>query len=130
MVETIKRVNIKADGVTYIPMHRRKQAKRGYNQARLLSLYISKSLDIDLIDNNLIKHKNTKDQSHSDKNARNSNLIDCFSIKDPSKVKNAHILLVDDIITTGATMREASRVLMDNGAKKVTGFALTSSKKC
>lgn len=129
MMDTIRMWQLNVDSVIYIPMHRRKEAIRGYNQARLLAMYIGKSMDIPLIDHNLIKHKNTKDQSHSDKFERTSNLKNAFKIKNPVEIRDKKILLVDDIITTGSTMAEASKVLMENGAKKVTGIALTSSKK-
>lgn len=129
MIDTINEYDLKADNIIYIPMHRRKQAIRGYNQSMLLSLHISKLLGIALIDDNLVKHKKTKDQSHSDKYERSRNLMDSFKLKDASKIRHRHILLIDDIITTGSTMMEASKVLMENGAKRVTGLALTSSKK-
>lgn len=86
-------------------------------------------MDIPLIDGNLIKYKNTKDQSHSDKFQRSENLKDAFRTKDPRQIKDKDILIVDDIITTGSTMAEISKLLMENGAKAVRGIALTSSKK-
>lgn len=128
MLDTIRVHDLQVDNIMYIPMHKKKQAIRGYNQAGLLALYISKALDIPLIEDNLIKYKNTKDQSHSDKYDRSKNLVDSFKIKDPRQIRDKHILLIDDIITTGSTISEASKVLMENGAKKISGLALTTSK--
>ena len=128
MLDTISIYDLKIDNIMYIPMHRRKQAIRGYNQAGLLALHISKSLSIPIIEDNLIKYKSTKVQSHSDKYERSKNLIDSFSIKKPFEIRDKNILLVDDIITTGATIEEASKVLKKNGAGKITGLAITSSK--
>ena len=81
-----------------------------------------------LLRQNLIKTKWTKEQSHSNKIDRIINLKGSFQIKDPSEIEGKRILLVDDIITTGVTMDECSRVLINNGAKEVIGIALTSSK--
>lgn len=128
MVDTINPIGLSLDAILYIPMHRRKQAIRGYNQSELLARYISKKADIPLISNNLIKHKMTKDQSHSNMMERSTNLQNSFKIRKAESIKDKHILLVDDIVTTGSTMEEASRVLIENGAKKITGIALTSSK--
>lgn len=129
ILDTIRAWDIRPDRITYIPMHRRKEALRGYNQSRLLAIYIGEAMDIPLIDGNLIKYKNTKDQSHSDKFQRSENLKDAFRTKDPRQIKDKDILIVDDIITTGSTMAEISKLLMENGAKAVRGIALTSSKK-
>lgn len=128
MIDTLNGLDINIDRVSYIPMHKRKEAVRGYNQARLLAKYISSKLQIPLIDDNLIKHKITKEQSHSNKLERSTNLKDSFRIKDSTQIKNTHILLIDDIITTGATMEEAGKILKENGANKIIGLALTSSK--
>ncbi len=127
MIDTIRQYDLKADILIYIPIHRRKEAIRGYNQAALLALYISKSLNMPLIESNLIKYKSTKDQSHSDKYDRSRNLVDSFKILKPFEVRDKEILLIDDIVTTGATMEEASKVLIESGAKKVSGLAITSS---
>ncbi len=131
MVDTIKSKGLenKVDLIAYIPAHRRKEALRGYNQAELLASYIAEKLDKPLLKNNLVKLKWTEDQSHSNKAERVVNLKDSFHIKNPDEIRGKKILLIDDIITTGATMEESSRVLMNNGAKEVIGLALTSSKK-
>lgn len=130
MLKTIKSKKIAQDIdiVLYVPTHKRKQALRGYNQAELLANYISESLGKVLLKNNLIKTKWTKEQSHSTKIDRIINLKDSFQIRNPNEIEGKRVLLVDDIITTGVTMEECSRVLINNGAREVIGLALTSSK--
>ena len=128
MLDTIKLYEIKADRIIYVPIYYRKEAKRGYNQARLLALYLSKALDLELIDKNLLKCKNTKDQSHSDRFDRTTNLRDAFILKDPRAIRGRDIILVDDVVTTGSTMEEVGKLLIKNGASRVRGIALTSSK--
>ncbi|MBU5427817.1 ComF family protein [Tissierella pigra] len=131
MVETITRKNIHKDIdiIIYIPIHRRKEAIRGYNQAELLGNFIGKELNIPVSKNNLVKIKWTKEQSHLTKINRATNLKDSFKVKDINKIKNKKILLVDDIITTGATMGECSRLLINSGVKEVITVGITSSKK-
>lgn len=131
MSETIIKEKIyeEIDMVAFVPTHRRKEALRGYNQAELLAKHISKKINKPLLQGSFIKVKWTKDQSHSDKADRIINLRDSFQIREPKEIEGKTVLLVDDIITTGVTMEECSRVLMNNGAKAVVGLALTSSKK-
>lgn len=130
MLKTIenKKIDKNIDAILYVPTHKRKQALRGYNQAELLANYISENLKKELLKDNLIKIKWTKEQSHSNKIDRIINLKDSFQIRNPEEISGKRILLIDDIITTGVTMDECSRVLINNGARKVIGLALTSSK--
>lgn len=130
MVDTIKKKEIhkNIDLITYIPSHKRKEAKRGYNPAELLASYISKDLNIEISKDNLIKNKLTKEQSGLNRLDRTTNLKDSFTLKNKEEIKGRKILLIDDIITTGTTLQETSKVLMENGAKKIIGLTLTSSK--
>ena len=131
MIKTIEEYKIPSDidMISYIPSHRRKEAKRGYNQAELLATYIGKELSIEVSHNNLIKVRHTLDQNKLNKFERQGNLTGSFKVRDRNKFKNKRILLIDDIITTGATMEESSKELIKNEAKEVYGLALTSSKK-
>lgn len=131
MLDTINFYDLKdqVDLIVYVPMHRRKEAIRGYNQCQLLANILSKELDIPISHNNLYKIKNTKSQNKLDKSHRLDNLKDSFGLKDSLEIKNKRILLLDDIITTGSTMAECGKVLKIGGAKNIIGLALTSSKK-
>lgn len=130
MLETIykKEIHGDIDLIAYIPSHRRKKALRGYNQAELLARHISEALNLPLLKDNLVKIKWTEDQSHLDRIGRLKNLENSFHIKNPDEIYNKKILLIDDIITTGTTMIECSKALINNKAKNVVGLALTSSK--
>ena len=130
MLETIEKNHIakEIDLIVYVPIHKRKQAIRGYNQAELLASYISKSLKIPLSRENLVKTRWTKEQNHLRKIERMNNLKDSFKIKNKNEFISKNILLIDDIITTGVTMEECGKVMLQNGSKKVVGLAITSSK--
>lgn len=131
MLKTIyeKDISKDIDLIMYIPSHRRKEAKRGYNQSELLATFIAKKLDIEVSHNNLSKIKHTKDQNKLNRVERQENLLGSFKLKNREEIKDKRILLIDDIITTGSTMKECSRVLINNEAREVIGLALTSSKK-
>lgn len=119
----------KIDAIAFVPMHRIKEAKRGYNQCELLAKYISKVLKKPLLKNNIIKAKITREQNKLGMLERRTNLKDSFKAVDIQDFKAKEILLIDDIITTGATMEEISKLLINNGAKRIYGLAITSSMK-
>ena len=130
LLETINRHTIDndIDVIYYVPLHRRKKARRGYNQSQLLASYLSKNLSIPL-SNNLKKFKSTKDQHRLNKIQRQTNLLDSFTTKNDQEVKGKNILLIDDLITTGATLDECARLLKAKEANKVIGLCLASANQ-
>ncbi|MGD9568197.1 MAG: ComF family protein [Sedimentibacter sp.] len=107
------------DCIVSVPLHSSKMRKRGYNQSELLAKYISKKLDIPYVDA-LKRTKKTLKQSEQSRLERRKNLKDAFAIKKTAqKIINSSVLLVDDIYTTGSTVDECSKVLMNYGASKV-----------
>lgn len=99
------------DYITYVPMHKFSQFMRGYNQSELLATKLSEILHIPCVEL-MHKAKFTKPQ-HKIKNVkkRKTNLKGAFDINDKRLVKNKHILLIDDIVTTGSTLLECIKVL-------------------
>lgn len=118
-----------SDLIMFVPIHRRKEALRGYNQSELLASYTSKTLGIKLSKKNLIKVKWTKEQNTLDRIERLNNLSDSFILKNPDEVAGKRILLMDDIITTGSTLNECAKILYNNGAREINCIALTSGKR-
>lgn len=116
------------DLILYVPLHRRKEAKRGYNQAELLANYISRKLSIEIC-HNLKKVKSTKDQHRLNKMERQSNLTNAFRLKNGQDLTAKTILLIDDLVTTGATLDECSKLLKENKVKKVIGMCLASVRQ-
>jgi competence protein ComFC len=110
-----------------IPTSKQSLKERGYNQCdlvvkELIKIDEGKNFFIDF--KSLKKIKETGHQSKTkNKTQRLKNLEGCF-LADPEKIKGKNIILIDDVITTGATMKEATRALKKAGAKKVLGFAL------
>jgi ComF family protein len=105
------------DVIIPVPLFKFKKAERGYNQSEILAKYLSKELKIPLNKKILKKVKNTKVQHFLPRNERQKNLKDAYVAS--KKCKDLKILLVDDIITTGATLNECAKSLKDAGAADV-----------
>lgn len=106
------------DLVIPVPLHKNKLRRRGYNQVTKFGQQIAKALNTDYDESVLIKITNTTSQVNKKRFARWSNNDELFSLINKEKIENKHILLVDDIITTGATMEACIQVL--NRADNVT----------
>ncbi len=102
-----------------IPLFSTKLRERGYNQSLLIAKILSDQFKIPVLDNNLVRVKNTKSQSLLDRKERWTNIKGAFKIKNPLIFSDKRILLIDDLLTTGATTSEAANVLKDNGAEIV-----------
>ncbi len=112
------------DYIIPVPMHREKRKTRGYNPASLISTVLTKELDIPNLQDVLIKKENNPTQTNKNRSERQSNVKNAFEIKNAQVVKGKSILLVDDIITTGATSGKCCELLKENGAKKISVVAL------
>lgn len=99
------------DVVVPIPLSLPQLKERGYNQSALIATRIAEEFDKTLSTDALIKVKHTKRQSGLHRDARFQNIRGAFCLQNEDAVRGKHVLLVDDIFTTGATMREAASVL-------------------
>ncbi len=100
------------DLVIPVPLHKRKLRKRGYNQVTFFSEEIAKSLNIEYIDSVLIKVSDTASQVNKSRLARWNSSNETFAIQNLNLIDNKHVLLVDDIITTGATIEACANQLL------------------
>lgn len=122
-----ERISEKFDVIVPIPLHPKKQKKRGYNQSEEIAKGIAEKLYIPIDNQNLIRVKNNTAQART-KNytERIQNTLAIFKVT-PSAFENKHILLVDDIITTGATLYNSAYVLLQEKNTQVSvaciGFA-------
>lgn len=107
------------DYIVSVPLTYSKKVKRGFNQTELLAQYISKKVDIPYIRGALRKVKNTNSQNKLNRLERSRNLKDAFEARDSGYYHNKRVLLIDDIFTTGSTVDEASRMLLDAGALEI-----------
>jgi len=112
--------------VVPVPLHRAKHRARGFNQARLLAAEALAALKrthrewkLTLASGMLLRQRATETQAGLSPHARRLNMRGAFHVADAAAVSGRHILLIDDIMTTGATARAAARVLRDAGAESV-----------
>ena len=120
LVERIKKSNKRNFVVVPVPMDSKKEVERGFNQSELIARYISKKLGFKggLA---LLKTKKTKPQMKLKRRERLKNLKGVFVCDDKKLVAGKNILLVDDVMTTGATLDECAKVLRKAGARQVWG---------
>ena len=108
----------KPDIITPVPLHRKRLKKRGFNQSLILARHLAKILGVSEVDClHLERIRHTLPQTNLRERERRINVKGAFSVKDPSPFKNKRVLLVDDVLTTGATVRECSKVLKKAGAE-------------
>jgi competence protein ComFC len=117
--EGIKSRNWKFDFIVPVPIHPLKKAERGYNQSDYIIKGLSKSLDIPYSTKLIKRTKHTESQTHLAMTERAKNVANAFKVKNPKLIKGKSFLLVDDVITTGATTQECGRALVNGGAKTV-----------
>ncbi len=101
------------DFILPIPIHKKRLRERGFNQATLLAKGIAKNVGVQVVTDVLVRHRNTSPQSSLDREARQTNIIGAFELQKKEVVRNKRILVLDDVFTTGATVREAVKVLWD-----------------
>ena len=89
-----------------VPIHKKRQQERGFNQATLLANGIAKAGGVSVLTDTLVRHRHTVAQSSLDREARQQNLIGAFTIRNPDIIRDKRLLIFDDVFTTGATIRE------------------------
>lgn len=115
----------KYDIIIPVPIHKKRKSERGYNQSELIARKIAENFEnIKLVNDSLIKEKNTVAQSSLTKEQRKQNVKQVYKILNKEKIKEKRIILFDDIYTTGATVNECSKLLKENGAKEILVFTI------
>lgn len=113
------------DYIIPIPLHYTKESERGYNQSLYISKGISDTSGIPIIRNTLIAKEAHDTQTHKHRNERWQNTRDIFDVKHSEQINGKHILLVDDVITTGATMISAAKTITESATDvKISALSL------
>jgi len=109
-----------------VPLHARRQAERGFNQAAVMAQAVGAVLRRPVYMDNLTRARQTETQSQLDREQRRENVRGAFRIIDPSVLAGLRILLIDDILTTGYTASECARAILRAGAKEVGVLTLAN----
>lgn len=107
------------EAVVPVPAHWRRRLERGHDHSRTLAASIARRLSVPLGDD-LVRSRSTPPQAHLSRTQRFRNVRGCFAVRRGSQLGGAHLLLVDDVTTTGATASEAARTLLRAGAERVS----------
>ncbi|MCK5413340.1 MAG: ComF family protein [Candidatus Pacebacteria bacterium] len=108
-----------------VPLHKKRYNWRGFNQAFLLSEYISDEFHLRVNENLLIRQKNTKPQTKiKSMEKRRENIKGAFSVVENDFLKNKNVIIVDDVCTTSATLNECAKKLKSSGVKDVWGLVV------
>lgn len=113
-----------ADIIIPVPLHPLRSLSRGYNQAELIAVALSSASSISVCRRTLLKTRNTTAQMGLSREQRLRNLKGSFAVVDKSRVAGKTVLLVDDVITTGATLETCAEELLRAGASSVKAFTL------
>lgn len=116
------------DVIVPMPLHWRKRLERGFNQSELLARFVAKRSGIPIA-KSLYRKKGTDPQAGLTRAQRRTNVAGAFEVKRRHEVDGRHVLLIDDVLTTGATASACSAVLKRAGAKRVTVLTLARADR-
>lgn len=111
------------DLIVSVPLHALRKREREFNQAELLARALARRRKLPFYDC-LVRLRHTVTQTHFDRHRRMQNLRDAFELRQNAPVQGKHLLLVDDVLTTGSTLDECARVLLEAGAESVRALTV------
>jgi ComF family protein len=124
--------NIKVDVVVPVPLSKERKRERGFNQAEVLARAVNAYLGLPIVDNVLARTKNIERQERLGAEERKKNAENAFACvggaEDFAKIRGKRVLLIDDVITTGATANDCARALKKSGAKTVVACAIAKTE--
>lgn len=108
------------DYIIPVPLHKSKLKKRGYNQCTHIAIGLVETLKIPVLENNLIRLQKTESQTKKSRYLRFQNMQKVFDVQDEALLLGKHILLIDDVITTGGTIEACGNALIAAGIGKLS----------
>jgi ComF family protein len=120
----VEDAQIHADIVIPVPLHPRRLAERGYNQAALLARAVADHLQVPFVPRALERHRQTAQQARLGRAERQENMAEAFRVRDSRAVQGKSVIVVDDVLTTGATLLACHQALFLAGVNEVTSVCL------
>lgn len=108
------------DVIIPVPLSKKRKIERGYNQSVLIAEPVAERFALSVNDDAVIRTVNTETQTHKNREERWNSMQHIFKIEDISAIKNKHVLVLDDVLTTGATMEVLCNVLLNEPDTKVS----------
>lgn len=120
-----------ADCIVFVPMTGKRKKERGYNQSEELAKALSKLIELPIVGDVLVKTKDTDSQVGLERKERLRNVKGSISVRNRALIKNKRVMIIDDVMTTGATLEVIAEKLKDAGASEVVAITVASvtSKK-
>ena len=115
---------LRADLVIPVPLHPRRLAERGYNQAALLAAEVAPALGAALVARGLARVRDTAHQARLARDDRGANVADAFQARRPERIRGRAVVLIDDVATTGATLAACADALRRAGAASVVALVV------
>ncbi len=112
-----------------VPLHRSRQKERGFNQSELMAQALARHYKFPMVINALARIQHTKPQMSLRRAARQQNIKDAFKLIDPGLIKGKTIFLVDDVLTTGATLQECAQALAHGQPQSINAIVVAHSAK-
>jgi ComF family protein len=116
-----------ADALVPVPLHPSRRRERGFNQARLLARDLARLRGLRVLDGCLAKVRNAPPQAGLRAADRERNVVRAYAVRHPDRVRGRTLILIDDVTTTGATIRECARALRRAGAEEVRAITLAQA---
>ena len=111
-----------------VPLHRRKQRNRGYNQSAYIAVGLATELGVPVCSDNLVRLSHTKSQTGKNRFSRAEDMEGRFAVLRPKELENKHVLLVDDVLTTGATLEACGTALLKVRGVKISIVTLAYAR--
>lgn len=123
-VKSLQFLDLKKTIVVPIPLHPWREDWRGFNQAAVLAKILAEKLKLPFYEDLLTRTRYTESQTGLEKEERQKNVEEAFQVNQAYKLANGHVVLMDDVWTTGATMRTCANLLKRVGFEKVWGLTV------
>jgi ComF family protein len=112
------------DAILPVPLHRQRLMQREFNQAFVVAQGLARYLNVPVLERLLVRVRSTRPQVELSGGERRQNVRQAFAVTEPGALADKFVLVVDDVLTTGATLGEVARVLKNAGVRQVDVFAL------
>lgn len=116
-----------AEIIVPVPLHPKKLRTRGYNQSVFFANGLARSMQLPVAEHGIVRRRTTESQTHKNRYERYENMLKTFEANDADAIAGRHVLLVDDVLTTGATLEACASTLLKNGAAKVSAVTIAKA---